>query len=135
MTESNMSSEMDHSCEYHAEYRTVETKYDSTKTFVIQTTQISVQVCETCGKEKPETPTDEFISIRSNYNYDIIMEYQYMEEGDVSNLRQLTCDWMNFIPMWRSEDPLLIRCSEIKETNCQCKTCNFLKCYVDFIDN
>ena len=67
-----MSSKTDHSCEYHAEYRTVETKYD--RTFVIQTTQLSVQVCETCGKEKPETPTDEFISIRSNYNYDIIME-------------------------------------------------------------
>ena len=130
-----MSSEMDHSCEYHAEYRTVETKYDSTETFVIQTTQISIQVCETCGKEKPETPTDEFISIISYYNYDIIMEYQYMEEGDVSDLRPLTCDWMDFIPMWRSEDPLLIRCSEIKETNCQCKSCNFLKCYVDFIDN
>ena len=45
------------------------------------------------------------------------MEYQYMKEGDVSNLRPLTCDWVDFIPMWRSEDPLLIRCSEIKETN------------------
>ena len=56
-----------------------------------------------------------------------------MEEGDVSNIRPLTCDWMDFIPMWRSEDPLLIRCSEIKETNC--KSCNFLKCYVDFINN
>ena len=63
-----MSSKMDHSCEYHAEYQTVDTKYDSTKPFVLQTTQISVQVCETCGKEKPETPTDEFIWIRSNYN-------------------------------------------------------------------
>ena len=51
-----MSSEMDHSCEYHAEYRTVETKYDSTKTFVILTTQISVQVRETCGKESQKHP-------------------------------------------------------------------------------
>ena len=40
-----------------------------------------------------------------------------MEEGDVSNLQPLTCDWMDFILMWRSEDPLLIQCSEIKETN------------------
>lgn len=126
---------MEHICDYEAEFRMVDTKYDSTKTFVIQTTQISVQVCVTCGKEKPETPTDEFISIRSNYSYDIIMEYHYMEETDVSNLRPLTCDWMDFIPMWRDEDPLFIRCSEIKETDCQCKSCNMLKCYVAFLEH
>ena len=35
---------MEHICDYEAVFRTVDTKYDSTKTNVIQTTQISVKV-------------------------------------------------------------------------------------------
>ena len=35
----------------------------------------------------------------------------------------------------KKEDSLYIRISEIKKTNCKCKSCNFLKTYVDFIDD
>ena len=57
-----------------------------------------------------------------------------MEEDEVFTERPATCNWMDFIPMDRKEDPLYIRTSKIKESNCSCKSCNFLKCYVEFID-
>ena len=76
--------EWDHICEYHAEHRKIDTKYaDDTKTIVTQTTWIWDQFCEICGKTKPKTPKDEFITIRSNYSYDLIMGYKFVEEGDV----------------------------------------------------
>ena len=127
---------MDHSCDYRAQPRKVGTQYaGDTKTIVTQTTLVWVQACEICGKPKPKTPTDEFITIRSNYSYDLKMGYKLVEEGDVGTERLPTCDWMDFIPMDRNEEPLYIRINKIKETNCHCKYCYILKRYVDFIDD
>ena len=126
---------MEHFCEYHSEPRKVGTQYDSTNTFVIKTTYVSVQVCCICGKPKPKTPCHEFVSIRSNYDFDLIMGYKIIEEIDICNERPPTCDWRDFIPLARKEDSLLIRISKIEERNCQCKSCDMLKCYVDFIED
>ena len=46
--------------------------------------------------------------IRSNYSYDLIMGYKFVEEGDVCTERLLTCDRMDFIPMDRKEESLYI---------------------------
>ena len=125
---------MDHMCEYRLGHRKVATKYNSAKTHVIQTTYVSVRECYLCGKIKPETPADEFVSIRTNECFDLIIKFRIMEEDEVFNERPLTCNWMDFIPMSKKEDPLFIRTSKIKETNCQCKSCSFLKLYVDFVE-
>ena len=93
--------EWDHICEYHGEHRKVDTKYaDDTKTIVTQMTWIWDQFCEICGKTKPKTPKDEFITIRSNYSYDLIIGYKFVEEGDVCTERLPTCDWMSYIFQW-----------------------------------
>ena len=56
--------EWDHICEYHGEHPKVDTKYaDDTTTIVTQTTWIWDQFCEICGKTKPKTPKDEFITV------------------------------------------------------------------------
>ena len=126
--------EWDHICEYYGEHRKVDTKYaDDTKTIVTQTAWIWDQFCEICGKTKPKTPKDEFITIRSNYSYDLIIGYKFVEEGDVCTERLPTCDWMDYIPMDRKEESLFIRISKIKESTCNCKSCNILKHYVDFL--
>ena len=88
-----------------------------------------------CGKTKPKTPTEEFITIGSNYSYDVIMGYKFVEEGDVCTERLPICDWIDFIPMDRKKESLYIRISKIKETYCHCKSCNILKRSVDFIDD
>ena len=125
---------MDHVCLYCSQHRKVGTKY-SAKTIVTQTTWICVQACEMCGETRPKTPRDDFITIRSNYSCNLIMGYKCVEEGDVCTERLPTFDWINFIPLNREDDSLYIRISKIKETNCQCKSCNFLKRNVDFIDD
>ena len=76
---------------------------------------------------------DEFITIRSNYSYDLIIGYKFVEEGDVCTEQLPTCDWMDYIPMDRNKESLFIRISKIKESTCYCKPCNILKRYVDFL--
>ena len=94
---------------YHAAHRKVYTKYaDSIKTIVTQTTWICVEVGEICGKNKAKTPMDEFITIRSNYSFDLIMSYKFVEKSDVCTERPPTCDWMDFILMDRKKDSLYI---------------------------
>ena len=129
---------MDHFCKYQPEFRVKERKYDSTNTFVIETTSVCVQACFICKKIKPKTPTDEFVSIRIYYDDELILGYEIIEEGDVCTERPVTCNWMDYVPRVlgsEKEDSLYIRISEIKKTNCKCKSCNFLKTYVDFIDD
>ena len=129
-------SKMEHICEYHAEHPKFDTEYNRTKTIITQTTWICIQVYEMCGKTKPKTPTDEFLTIRSNYSYDLIMGYKFVEEGDVCTERLSTCDWMDSMPTdGKEKKSLYIRISIIRETNCHCKSCNILKRYVDFIDD
>ena len=125
---------MDHICEYETEFRVIERKYDSTSTFVIETTSVSVQVCFVCGKTKQRTPTVGFVSIRTNYDAHLILGHEIMEEGDVRMERPVTCDWMDYVPR-DEKDFLCIRISEIKKANCKCKPCSFLKTYVDFVED
>lgn len=106
---------MEHFCEYRTEDQKVGTKYDSANTSVIQTTYVPIQVFYICGKPKPKTTCDEFVCIRPNYTFDLKMGYEFMEETDVYTERPPTCNWMDFIPMDRKEDPLFIRISKIKE--------------------
>ena len=124
---------MEHFCDYQPEFRVTKTIYDSTNTFAIETISVCVQACFICKKIEPSTPTDEFISIRTNYDDELIMGYEVMEEGDVSKERIVTCNWMDYVP--RGEDSLYIRISEIKKTTCKCKSCNFLKTYEDFMED
>ena len=42
-----------------------------------------VKFCSVLFCSIPKTPTDEFITIRSNYSYNLIMGYKFVEEGDV----------------------------------------------------
>ena len=126
---------MEHFCDYQPEFRVTKTKYDSTNTFVIETTSVCVQVCFSCKKIKPRTPTDEFISFRTNYDDELILGYEIMEEGDVSTERLVTCNWMDYVPRGEKGDSLYIRISEIKKTTCKCKSCNFLKTYVNFLED
>lgn len=125
---------MEHDCEYETECRVIDQKYDSTNTFVIETTSVEVQVCSVCGKIKPRTPTHEYVSIRTNYDYDLILGYEIIQEGDVRMELSVTCDWMDYIPR-DNNDFLYIRIREIKKANCKCKSCSFLKAYVDFIED
>ena len=128
---------MDHFCEYEPEFRVTKTKYDSTNTFAIETTSVCVQACLICKKIKPKIPADEFVSIRTNYDDELILGYEIIEEGHVCMERPVTCNWIDYVPRVpgsKKEDSLYIRISGIKKTNCKCKSCNFLKTYVDFID-
>ena len=50
----------------------------------------------------------------SNYTYNLIMGYKFVEEGDVCTERLPTCDWMDFIPMVRKEESMCIRIRKIK---------------------
>ena len=125
---------MDHSCEYITDFRVTERKYDSTNAFVTGTTSVCVQVCFVCKKTKPKTPTDEFVSIRTNYDDELILGYVVSEEENVCTERPVTCNWKDYIPRGEKEDSLYIRISGIKKTDCKCKSCNFLKTYVEFID-
>ena len=70
---------MDHFCKYQPEFRVKERKYDSTNTFVIETTSVCVQACFICKKIKPKTPTDEFVSIRINYDDELILGYEIFQ--------------------------------------------------------
>ena len=129
---------MDHSCEYITEFQVIDRKYDITNTFVVETISVPVQACFICKKTKSKPPEDEFITIRSNYDDELILGYEIMEVGDVCTERPLTCNWMDYVPrVPRSEKEnfLFIRISEIKKTNCKCKSCIFLKTYVGFIEN
>ena len=52
--------------------------------------------------------------------------------------RPVRCNWMDYVPRvlgGENEDSLYIRISEIKKTNCKCKSCYFLNTYVEFIDD
>lgn len=80
MTESNKGSKMDHVCLYCSQHRNVGMKYRA-KTILTQTTWICVQVCEMCGETRPKTLRDDFITIKSNYSYNLIMGYKCVEEG------------------------------------------------------
>lgn len=126
---------MEHFCDYQPEFRVTKTKYDSTNTFAIETTSVCVQACFICKKIKPRTPTDEFISIRTNYDDELILGYEIMEEGDVSKERFVTCNWMDYVPRGEKGDSLYMRISEINKTTCNCKSCKFLKTYVDFMED
>ena len=126
---------MDHFCDYQPEFRVTKTEYDSTNSFVIETTSVCVQACFICKKIKPKTPTDEFVLIRTNYDDELILGYEIMEEEEVCTERPLTCNWMDFIPKGEKEDSLCLRISKIKKANCKCKSCNFLKTYVDFLED
>ena len=85
---------MDHFCDYQPEFRVTKTKYDSTNTFAIETTSVCVQACLI----KPRTPSDEFVSIRTNYDDDLIFGYEIKEEGDVCTERPIKCNWMDYVP-------------------------------------
>ena len=109
---------MDHFCDYQPEFQVTKPKYDSTNTFVIETTSVCVQVCFISKKLKPKTPTDKFVSIRTNYNAELILRYEIMEAGDVFMERPVTCNWMNYVPRVpgnEKEDFLYIRISEINK--------------------
>ena len=83
---------MDHFCEYEPEFRVTKTKYDSTNTFAMETTSVYVQACLICKKIKPKIPTDEFVSIRTNYDDELILGYEIIEEGHVCMERPVTCN-------------------------------------------
>ena len=125
----------EHGCEYRLDLRLTERKYDSTNTLVVQTSYVSVKTCLVCGKLKPRTPTHKYVSIRTNYDANLILGYEIMQEGDVCLERPVTCDWMDYVPEGGKEDFLCIRMSKIKETNCTFKQCSVLKTYVDFAVN
>ena len=74
---------MDHFCEYQPEFRVIKRKYDSTNTFAIEATSVCVPGRFICKKIKPKTPSDEFVSIRTNFDDELILGYEIMEEGDV----------------------------------------------------
>ena len=99
------------------------TKIKTTMT-KIETTMTKTETMMTKIETTMTKITDEFITIRSNYSYDLIMGYTFVEDGDVCTERLPTCDWMDYIPMDRKEESLFIRISEIKEAICYCKSCN-----------
>ena len=79
-------------------------------------------------------------SFRSELTYDdeLILGYKIKEEGNVCTERPITCNWMDYVPRVpgnKRQDSLFIRIIEIKKTICKCKSCNFLKTYVEFIDD
>ena len=63
---------MEHDYEYRSDLRLIERKYDSTNTFVVQTSSVCVQACFVCGELKPRTPTHKYVSIRTNDDADLI---------------------------------------------------------------
>ena len=89
---------MDHFCEYQPEFRVIKRKYDSTNTFAMEATSVCVPGRFICKKIKPKTPSDEFVSIRTNFDDELILGYEIMEEGDVYMERPATCNWKDVIP-------------------------------------
>ena len=122
---------------YGCDFRTIKMEYDPTSTSILEATQMS-----SCGCERTLTPyntANDFLLIWTNSSDDLALGYETIERPnsvvcmDSGDESAKYCDWIDHIGHGDREDSLYIRISDLKKTECQCKSCRLLNAYAELI--
>lgn len=123
-------------------YRTIKLVYDRTNSIIIEGTQIEVPIYKWSFKKTftPENATGDYITVRSNFDADVIMDFETVEDTDsLSSFHppdfpfqdKTLCDWYEYIP--GKDEKLYLKIKDYKNRDCECKFCKFIKAYIDMI--
>ena len=135
--------EPDHYCDYDFVFTSPATPSSSHT----ETHQTLSQICKICGADKKNQTYHQktqhrpahFIALALTDEHQLLLSYEIISPQNVCRIHQpFTCQWKHHVPkLFQPLDKtqfLHLYVSQIRDTACQCKSCHFLKAYLDFTD-